>query len=241
VASRDSDERGLETVVAGRLRAWLGRARDAVMQPFRQWGGMPDATAVYSEQQSWNDDVDTILTHVGQIALRAWSEATDVPPVSRHAFIMASLADTYNFLVRIPDEVANLVFAEITDAVNAGADVDGVAARVDKVLSWTGSERWTGRARTIAWTETTRARGAGTLAAGAEQARVTGRVLTKEWRSRHDEKVRVNHMEADGQRVPFWAPFLVGGEYLQFPGDPTGSPENVINCRCDLVIRDEVS
>jgi hypothetical protein len=26
--------------------------------------------------------------------------------------------------------------------------------------------------------------------------------------------------------------FSVGGEQLQFPGDPKGSPENTINCRC---------
>jgi hypothetical protein len=240
MASRDEEERNLESLVAGKLRSWLGRARDAVMQPFRQWKGMPDAAAVYATQGSWNDDVDTIVTHVGQIALRAWSQATDVPPVSRHAFIMASLADTHNFLVRVPDEVANLVFAEITDAVNAGADVDGVAAQVERVLSWTDTERWPGRAKTIAWTETTRARGAGTMAAGTEQARVTGRVLTKEWRTRHDEKVRISHRDADGDRVAFWAPFYVGGEPLMFPGDPNGSPDNVINCRCDLIIRDEV-
>lgn len=241
MASRDEEERNLETLVAGKLRNWLGRARDAVMQPYRQWKGMPDPNGVYQTQQAWDADVDTIVTHVGQIALRAWSQATDVPPVSRHAFIMASLADTRNFLVRVPEEVANLVFAEIIDAVNSGADVDGVAARVDKVLSWTATERWPGRAKTIAWTETTRARGAGTMAAGTEQARVTGRVLTKEWRTRHDEKVRISHRDVDGDRIPFWAPFVVGGENLMFPGDPTGSPENVINCRCDLLIRDEVS
>jgi hypothetical protein len=26
--------------------------------------------------------------------------------------------------------------------------------------------------------------------------------------------------------------FNVGGEQLQFPGDPKGSPENTISCRC---------
>lgn len=241
MAGRNDDEKRLEGVVAPRLRRWLGQARDAVMAPFRQWGGVPDAAAVYSQQASWDSDVDTILTTVGEIALSAWSEATDVPPVSRHAFIMASLADTRNLLVRIPDEVANLVFAEITDGLNAGETVDQVAARVGRVLSWTDSERWPGRARTIAWTETTRARGAGTLAAGTEQARVTGRMLTKTWRAHNDEKTRIAHRDADNQTVPFWAPFRVGGENLMAPGDPTGSPENVINCRCDITIGNEVA
>lgn len=26
--------------------------------------------------------------------------------------------------------------------------------------------------------------------------------------------------------------YNVGGEQLEFPGDPNGSPENTINCRC---------
>ena len=29
-------------------------------------------------------------------------------------------------------------------------------------------------------------------------------------------------------------PFLVGGEQLLYPGDPAGSSENVINCRCSV-------
>jgi len=238
MASRDQDEKELEGVVAGKLRGWLAKARDAVLAPFRSFKGTPDASAVYGLQPDWNDDVQTILTTIGKIALDAWSQATDVPPVSRHAFIMAHLADTENLLVRIPNEVANLVFAEITDAMNAGKDTQGIADAVDKVLSWTASERWPGRAKTIAITEATRARAAGTVAAGTEQARVTGRQLTKTWHSHHDEKVRMGHLGADNQRVPLWSPFLVGGEYLQFPGDPTGKPDNVINCRCDITIGD---
>ncbi len=27
-------------------------------------------------------------------------------------------------------------------------------------------------------------------------------------------------------------PFIVGGEQLQYPGDPAGSAWNVISCRC---------
>lgn len=241
MAARDDDERELERVVAPRLRRWLDRVTDAVLAPFRSYRGLPDVNAVYGQQAEWDDDVDTILATVSRIALSAWSEATNVPPVSRHAFIMASLADARNFLVAVPDEVADLVFAEITDGLNAGEPVDRVADRVERVLSWTATPRWPGRARAIAWTETTRARGAGTLAAGTEQSRVTGRVLSKTWRAHNDEKTRIAHRDADNQTVPFWAPFQVGGESLMAPGDPTGSPENVINCRCDMTIGNEVT
>jgi uncharacterized protein with gpF-like domain len=179
------------------------------------------------------------MTTVGQIARNAWSEAVDVPPVSRHAFVMSQLAQTENFLVRIPDEVYNLVFAEITDAVNAGADNEQVADRVDRVLEYSGSERWPSRARTIAQTETTRAYGAGTLAGGLEQSRVTGRLLRKRWDTERDERVRVSHREVDGEVRDLGMPFYVDGVPLMFPGDPMGPPETVINCRCDLVIVNE--
>lgn len=237
MATRDQDESRLEGVVASALRRWLDRARDAVMEPFRRHNIQPDVTAIYGTQPLWNAEVDTILTTIGEISLGAWSQATDVPPVSRHAFVVAYLADVRNLLVRIPDETANLVFAEITDGVNAGESLDQLAARVDRVLSYTGSERWPGRARTIAVTETTRAYGAATMAAGVEQSRVTGRILNKTWRTSHDERVRIGHRDADGQTVPVFMPFQVGGEPLQFPGDPSGAPDNVINCRCDLIIK----
>jgi Phage Mu protein F like protein. len=152
---------------------------------------------------------------------------------------MSQLAQTENFLVQIPDEVYNLVFAEITDAVNTGADNEQVAGRVDRVLEYSGSERWPNRARVIAQTEVTRAYGAGTLAAGIEQSRVTGRLLQKRWDTEHDMRVRSSHREVDGQVRDLGMPYYVDGFPLMFPGDPIGPPETVINCRCNLVILNE--
>lgn len=237
--ARDADERHLTEVVGGALRRWLGRARDVVMEPWNRFRMQPDPTAIYSTQGQWNDEVETILTTIGRISMNAWSEATDVPAVSRHSFVMAQLAETQNFLVRIPDEVYNLIFAEITGGVNSGESKEQIAQRVDRVLTYTESERWPNRARVIAQTETTRAYGAGTLAAGLEQSRVTGRLLRKRWDTEHDSRVRSSHREVDGQVRDLGMPFYVDGFPLQFPGDPIGPPETVINCRCDLVIMNE--
>ena len=237
--SRERDENHLAGVVGGALRRWLDQARAMVMAPWRRYQMQPDPSGVFQVQGQWNQEVETIMTVIGQIAMGAWSEATDVPPVSRHAFIVSQLAQTENFLVRMPDEVYNLIFAEINDAVNGGEDVAGVARRVEAVLDYGAGERWPARSRTIAQTEVTRAYGAGTLAAGIEQSRVTGRMLQKRWDSEHDERVRVSHRQVDGQVLPLFMPFYVDGFPIQFPGDPMGPPETVINCRCDLVIMDE--
>lgn len=233
---RERDESRLFGVVSGALKRWLGKARDQVMGPWRRYKISPDPAGVFQVQGAWNDEVDTILSVIGQISMGAWSEATDLPPVSRHAFVMSQLAQTQNLLVRLPDEVYNLIFAEMADATNAGDPLERVAQRVDDVLTYTNSERWPNRARVIAVTETTRAYGAGTVAAGLEQSRVTGRRLLKRWDTERDGRVRATHRAADGQTVELYAPFVVGDFPLLFPGDPMGPPEEVINCRCDVVI-----
>jgi F like protein len=234
--SRSEDERSLGATVGAALRRWLDKARAVTMR-----SGNPDPTAIYGLQSQWDSEVDTILSEIGRIGVSAWSSATDVPPVSRHAFVVSYLADVQNLLVRIPDEVANLVFAEIADGTNAGESRDQIAARVDKVLSFTGSERWPNRAKVIAQTEVNRAYGAGTMAAGIEQARVTGRQLTKRWDTKDDSRVRSPHQQVDGQTVPVWYPFYVDGVPMMFPGDPSAPPELVINCRCQLHIGNEVT
>jgi uncharacterized protein with gpF-like domain len=239
MASRDQNESELYGTVSRGLRRWLEQARDVVMAPWRRYRMQPDPTAIYGTQDEWNAEVQTILTHLGRIAMSAWSQATDVPPVSRHAFVMAQLAQTENFLVRMPDETYNLVFAAITDVINGGGNVEAVADRVDDVLTWTGSENWPNRARVIAITETTRAMNAGVLGAGTEQARVTGRILRKEWRTEEDDRVRASHRAVNGEVRDFYMPFYVGGWPMMYPGDPAGPPEEVIGCRCDLLITNE--
>jgi hypothetical protein len=236
--TRDENEQSLLRIVEQSLRAWLVRARTAVMKPFHQFHVMPTPTGIPMTQATWNADVETILTHIGQISLAAWSEASDVPPVSRHAFIMASLAKTRNYLVRIPDEVYHLVFAEITDGINAGQSVDQIAHRVDLVLDWSGSQNWPARARTIAQTETTRAYGVGTLAAGMEQSRVTGKSLAKRWDTEHDPRVRDTHRAVDGDIQDLGSPFIVGGFPMLTPGDPIAPADEVCGCRCRITIVD---
>ena len=51
----------------------------------------------------------------------------------------------------------------------------------------------------------------------------------------HEDRVREGHSGADGQEVPLGSPFVVDGEYLQYPGDPHGSADNTVNCRCIVV------
>jgi len=64
--------------------------------------------------------------------------------------------------------------------------------------------------------------------------RDTGLQLRKEWVAAADDRTRFDHSVANGQVVGQDEKFTVGGEQLEFPGDPAGSAGNVINCRCVL-------
>ncbi|QBP32581.1 capsid maturation protease and MuF-like fusion protein [Mycobacterium phage GodPhather] len=65
--------------------------------------------------------------------------------------------------------------------------------------------------------------------------------LEKVWICTLDGKTRPTHWAADGARVALNSPFIVGGEPLQYPADPSGSPAETANCRCRMGIlgRDE--
>jgi HK97 family phage portal protein len=60
----------------------------------------------------------------------------------------------------------------------------------------------------------------------------------KGWLSAKIETSRIEHIEADdkysAEPIPLTEPFIVGGEELNHPGDPKGSPGNIINCLCTL-------
>lgn len=61
---------------------------------------------------------------------------------------------------------------------------------------------------------------------------------SKRWVTVQDERVRDSHAELHGMVVPVEEEFPNG---LMFPGDPSGPPEEVYNCRCSLEWVDEES
>src|SRR5688500_13186453 len=237
-------EQRLFTRIIQLLAEFLDRALDAVLAAHKRFGMTPDPVGIYEVAPWWNGQIDLLVANdLEEISEEGWQEVVqrlglDVPFVSTDSFIQAQFAITQNLPVRIPDEVYNLVFAELNDGVNDGDDPDDLAARVEMVLSMTGSETWPSRAMTIAVTEANRANNAGAYAAGLQSESIEGVSLRKRWLATNDRRTRPDHRHADGQLVTLRQPFMVGGWPLQFPGDPTGPPEQVIWCRCSLVVID---
>lgn len=86
------------------------------------------------------------------------------------------------------------------------------------------------RARMIVRTESQKAAFAGQKAAVDD----TDFLLQKEWITAEDDRVRDAHAEVDGVMIDTDENFLVDGEEMEGPGDPSADASNVINCRCTL-------
>lgn len=235
-ASRDAED-GVFRVAKEGLVRWLGRARDVVMAPWRQFKAMPNPTSIASTVPLWQAQVDRILAALTPAQREGWAAAHlpgDFDP--KDPFIQANLALTYNLLVRIPDEVHAMVVATILDGSQKAESTEQIAKRVDDILTFTGSENWENRAKVIAQTETNRHFNGSTLAHGLLREQAGDSSLSKQWDTVMDNKERLEHREVNNDVQPLKQPFIVGEEPLLFPGDPAGSPSNVINCRCSLRI-----
>lgn len=225
-------ERDIRRVVWAELSGWLVETARAVLRG----GARPAPDAVWARVPAWRDAVDLILRGeilraIGLAFARvlpgyAWDQRNNV---------VSYLATVRNRLARVPEEVFALVAHEVAVGVNLGEGIPELRDRIDSVLSTTGSDRWPNRATVIARTETIGALNAGRMEAFRAVAELEPDIVfEKLWLATDDTKVRETHgpRGADGQRVPLDRPFIVGGFELQFPGDPMGPPQEVIQCRC---------
>ena len=118
--------------------------------------------------------------------------------------------------------------AETLQGILQGESMDKIAKRIMNVQKMN---------------KTQAIRSARTIVTGAEnkgrqdsyaRAEADGIILQKEWISTTDGRTRHSHAMLDGAIVDQDKKFENG---LMYPGDPSGRPEEVYNCRCTLVAK----
>jgi SPP1 gp7 family putative phage head morphogenesis protein len=118
--------------------------------------------------------------------------------------------------------------AETLQGVLQGESMDKIAKRLRNVQEMN---------------KTQAIRSARTIVTGAEnkgrqdsyaRAEADGIILQKEWLATNDGRTRHSHAALDGAIVDQDKKFDNG---LMYPGDPSGRPEEVYNCRCTLVAK----
>lgn len=157
------------------------------------------------------------------------------------SFVRSRLGDR---IYRLNLFTQNLFQAVTKDAVMQGISngwgINKIADQIQRELNIVE----TYRAERIARTETISASNEGSI----HGARGTGLSLKKEWISYIDDRTRETHREMNGKTVGMDESFSMptddgDRDELDYPGDPNGSAENVINCRCTIgyVPADEVA
>ncbi len=227
-------ERDIREAFWAELSGWLVETGRAVLRG----EGRPNPDAVWARVPAWREAVDLILN--GEI-LKAIGLAFERLMGAgfrwqQRVFVTRYLTEVRNRMVHLPDEVFDLIAHEVSVGVNAGDGIPELRKRIDSVLSTTDSERWPNRATVVARTEAIGAMNAGRTDAFTAFAEESDEDLEKAWLATDDNRVRHTHEKADGQRQPLGSPFIVGGHELRFPGDPLGPPQEVIQCRCTMLL-----
>lgn len=227
-------ERDVRRAVWAALSEWLvATARRVLRQD-----APPDLDAIWARAPLWREAVELILN--GEIfkavALAFERVVGKGTGWSQRPAMVRYFAEVRNRLVRIPDEVYDLVARELVKGINLGESIPELSKRIDTVLSTTESERWPNRATVIARTESIGALNQGRLEAFGIVSDDEDEPLLKMWLAVDDTRTRPSHRAAEGQRVPLDQPFSVGLAQLMFPGDPTGPANEVISCRCTMLL-----
>lgn len=132
-------------------------------------------------------------------------------------------------LAAFPRNVYERLRTAVAEGLARGENPARLRARVAALATL---EEWDGQVMTMTRTETMTALNAGAFSAALDEQARTGEKWSKRWQATHDQRVRHTHAEADGQVRDLTRAFRVGESRLQFPGDPEGAAEEVINCRC---------
>ena len=192
--------------------------------------GRASADDVYDPEFWSQETADAAEPLYGSVAASALSRladrlgiAFDVEDPSVQDFIQARAN-------QLAGQVTDTTYQAIKDALSegtaAGESIQQIAARVGAIFD----EADQVRAETIARTEVGSAYGASTrLGVSNAPDSVVGGL---QWIATRDGRARDDHADADGQVIPTDGFFDIGGEQLAYPGDPSGSPDNTINCRC---------
>lgn len=138
-----------------------------------------------------------------------------------------ALDTTQNMIMSFSNDMWDSAKASLSLGVQDGESIAQLAMRIENVANVKAK-----KAHVIAQTAVIAAVNGGEWQQMLEAAKVFDTVTYKEWVSTHDSHTRPTHHAADGQRQELNAHFVVGGAFLQYPGDPDGPPEEIISCRC---------
>lgn len=226
------------------VKKYLGDQQKLVLRNLEEFGlpkGRGGHVATKESVERWINKIlfnkkqqdDALVEMAGDMYrdnIRAGSEAVakllGIAPsaILSTPFVVDFISDRSFLMLSVNATTRENLAATLRLGVAQGEDLGQIRNRISEVYN----EAQGFRAETIARTEVGAAQNFGRTAE-MENQKVEKRVWIATFSNTRDE-----HAEADGQVVNVGEPFNVGGESLDYPGDPSGSAWNTINCQCSV-------
>jgi HK97 family phage portal protein len=183
----------------------------------------------------WEEEFEAVVRTAFRAGIQRVGGVGAIITVNSPTVEQAIRMQTTRLAELITEETARQVLAAMRASEVAGLTIGETAKLIQ--ASVFGEQMTDTRATRIARTENSNATNRGAWM----QAEEAGIYRSKEWLAFDDKETRDSHSANMGLGiVPM--DFAYSGEKgasLQFPGDPSGGPEDVINCRCVLAYYDE--
>lgn len=229
--------------------------RDIIKEKNRYIRLCADAWKKHNDIPERLDDIHTaqmrkIFEKAYAKVIRAFGLETERIAIKSHGVYLEKKAEAWEYFLRqwITEWGAEMVKKtsqttrnDVRKALFAALDSgQGVNERsvIKAILAVTGLSPW--RSNTIARTEMHKAAMFSSKKTAQKIQTDTGLVLKKRWVPVEDSRTREDHAEMIGsEAIGMEEKFLVGGEKMDRPHDPSASARNVINCRCVLVYESE--
>ena len=214
---------------AGRRAATAFRATEPITAAANpkppDWTPPPTGSLINQSELESDTQRKTAKIHKQMLTASA-TAALDPFGISFDIAAPTSQAILDSIAARIQGTITSAIEEQTTQAIQTGyAEGYSVARTANNIVSATDQISRV-RATMLARTDLNAISNAGSLLA----ASVSGASATKTWLTAGDELVRETHADAEGQTVAIDDAFDIGGENLDYPGDPSGSWEETANC-----------
>jgi SPP1 gp7 family putative phage head morphogenesis protein len=182
--------------------------------------GKPQQIASYL-----TDVYQTNYDGVGNVIGTKTGASFDV--INRQAIYQNAFSDLSKISLQAnADAIKFNIRRSITAGITQGEGIRDMSKRIATDLGTNANN-----AVRIARTETTRVMGEARQSV-FEQTQAQGIRIQKRWLSATDDRTRSSHERLDGVTIDVDQTFPNG---LMYPGDQSGPPEEVINCRCTMI------
>ena len=201
-------------------------------------------------QENWIEILRPILL-ASMIAVGLnWARHLNIETSSDILSVYISASDWFNsYILKFAQEVSSTTERAVSGILQEGAERGWGIDRIKNQINFL-FEKWLSdidptdpdyqwlldrtplyRSRMIARTEINRA-----MNASSHRQFQNWNVTYHIWFTELDERVRDSHDDTHGQIQLLSVPFTTGlGNKLMYPLDPSGPPEDVINCRCSEI------